>query len=860
MKRLITLSLISLLVFSTFVVASDSTDSDCGFFCTVGKLLFGDADARALAGTAWFDRSDLPLATGMAVLPCSQVTNGFCYSTDDYVYYKETTQPFMASPIYTYQNAKKMSSGGLITTGAQFTDTDPDPSGHKYSQMGVKYADAYPPPPVPLAPEPAAAAEEPAAVEPEPEIAAEEAPATEPPAVEAPAEAAPAEPVAEPPAEEAPAEEAPESAEEPPVEPEDAAPATEEDPTAPPTEAAAKIKAEKELAAKKAMVINAGQGMLGNEFKKYEGDIDYAQSTTDDGKLHLVLNGGMGEINAEVKDGTMIGTKTIYASPKTAVAPNPPVNQKDSGEFIGVPGQIWASTSNEGQSTGTIKIAGQNYFTGDHQSWTKLKSGGQIEAFEKKTTGKGDQAKTEKGEQVALIEFDKNSQTGTVTNYEEETQSISNLATREDQVLYGSTTKKGDTKEFKATSGYFFLPPDAKGDRESYMLHSNDDGSFDLRDRSSGLYIGSMQTIGDHKNVIIIDDGGNQRTVIYKGEKRTFTKDGDNWLDDTKNGDIDSFLANAKAGTLEKKKETKSKNGGAAKAAADKTDKKEVLQGFQTGISAVYAISAAFTKDYSGITQFWADQKWQKDWTNAMDKTFAPFLTSNSVPSAICEVSFDFEPEGTVVIKTVSGTYQAVAHIEAERSNSPSKMLCHQNEDPESEQNWICEAGQVCVDDSFCYLDVENDGVADEDEPLEGYFYKITWGVSAPRDETFTPFIDENGVAVSFNIVVNKGKGVSEVHLYETQYGDTTGPLELANGESDKDVITHYDPEPSPYTKACIYWDQRPSTVSGIKIKPVKNPMCVPIKVSTVGEVNWKKSGQATSSTDSQSEEVRRVW
>ncbi len=57
MKKIIAMLIVLMFISSTFVVASDSTDSDCGFFCTVGKLLFGDSSVRALAGTAWFDRS-----------------------------------------------------------------------------------------------------------------------------------------------------------------------------------------------------------------------------------------------------------------------------------------------------------------------------------------------------------------------------------------------------------------------------------------------------------------------------------------------------------------------------------------------------------------------------------------------------------------------------------------------------------------------------------------------------------------------------------------------------------------------------------------------------------------------------------
>ena len=91
-----------------------------------------------------------------------------------------------------------------------------------------------------------------------------------------------------------------------------------------------------------------------------------------------------------------------------------------------------------------------------------------------------------------------------------------------------------------------------------------------------------------------------------------------------------------------------------------------------------------------------------------------------------------------------------------ERSAETSPILCQKNPDQEAEEQWICDRHQVCVDDSFCYADKDDDEEADDDEPLKGYFYKITWAVSAPQDEAYTPLVDENGVAVSFNIWIDQ--------------------------------------------------------------------------------------------------------
>ena len=45
-----------LIVLSSFVIAQNETIiPECGLFCKVNKFLFGSSEARALAGTAWFE-------------------------------------------------------------------------------------------------------------------------------------------------------------------------------------------------------------------------------------------------------------------------------------------------------------------------------------------------------------------------------------------------------------------------------------------------------------------------------------------------------------------------------------------------------------------------------------------------------------------------------------------------------------------------------------------------------------------------------------------------------------------------------------------------------------------------------------
>ena len=99
-----------------------------------------------------------------------------------------------------------------------------------------------------------------------------------------------------------------------------------------------------------------------------------------------------------------------------------------------------------------------------------------------------------------------------------------------------------------------------------------------------------------------------------------------------------------------------------------------------------------------------------------------------------------------------------------------------------------CSKGQVCVND-FCYADEDDNEKPDDDIPLKGKFYKIYWGVTAPQDESHTPYIDENRKAVKFNVRL---EGDGEVWLYKTKGAIERGVMELENGESDSGLIVKF--------------------------------------------------------------------
>ena len=273
--------------------------------------------------------------------------------------------------------------------------------------------------------------------------------------------------------------------------------------------------------------------------------------------------------------------------------------------------------------------------------------------------------------------------------------------------------------------------------------------------------------------------------------------------------------------------------------ALENIDEVESATGSQEALQSVYAVLQS-TKSYPALNNLlWGNADWYKSWQKDMDQAFAPLLAENWFPSWVCEGDKkDIEPEGVVTLTTPGGIDQMVASIQAERSPDATPMLCQYKQD---EDLWFCEEGQVCGEDGFCYLDQNADQEPDTDIPLEGYFYKITWGAGAPQDVALTPFIDENGVAVSFNVFVYDQNN-NAIPIYR-RGGDTRGPIELSNGGSDQDVFLKYST--SIYTKACLVWDKAPLTFYA-ETEHVKNP-CFNIQESTQGQVSWQNSGQPES-------------
>ncbi|MEK6845344.1 MAG: hypothetical protein AABY26_01185, partial [Nanoarchaeota archaeon] len=127
-----------------------------------------------------------------------------------------------------------------------------------------------------------------------------------------------------------------------------------------------------------------------------------------------------------------------------------------------------------------------------------------------------------------------------------------------------------------------------------------------------------------------------------------------------------------------------------------------------------------------------------------------------------------------------------------------SSILCERNTQENATEEWLCSPGQVCVE-NYCYKGEDPEAIdSDVDKPAQGYFYKLTWTVTAPSDKSFTPYFDEDGVSVKFNLQLSPGGK----WIYKQLGSEPMEVWELTNGASQSAVIVKYLPEN--YNKACI--------------------------------------------------------
>ncbi len=241
----------------------------------------------------------------------------------------------------------------------------------------------------------------------------------------------------------------------------------------------------------------------------------------------------------------------------------------------------------------------------------------------------------------------------------------------------------------------------------------------------------------------------------------------------------------------------------------------------------VQAVSQSI-KSYPAITQSLSSllgleffKEKPSEWIDISDQAFASAIGAQWFPSAICEAKHDITPEGVAFVQTPYGSYQAVASIQSEKMPVKTPIACN--------VEGKCPQGTECKND-FCYK-------PEEKAPAEAYFYKVTWGVTAPSDVKLTPNIDEEGNAVSFNIRVGKN------WIYRRD-GETAGVIKLKPGQHKEGAHIFYSFN-SNIDKACIIWDEPPLTQGGFLegLEEIEN-VCFDIDTSKAGKLEWDASGK----------------
>lgn len=540
------------------------------------------------------------------------------------------------------------------------------------------------------------------------------------------------------------------------------------------------------------------------------------------GKGYVYPLRGGGTITAEISDK---GNVVIYR-----VTPGQTLGSVDSSQTLRKDGVTIATQTNEEWLKNTLVVNGETL---------KVAKGTDVNAL---TSGKAVPFFSEKGEKIGETQVAGDQVV--ITNFDEGTQKILNTKTGETLDLIGDYYKKGNqflpsggtwtTTETTADGNVrqvkYVLDHDYKGTGEDKKLSKVD--VYDFQGNRVGAQFDNNR---DNKPDISYIQQGNEMIIkdAFGIEVQRFRNIDGTWTC------VTLYCMYSEHGVT-------NENLNAAYTSPG-------TKGTRTALQTIYALTQSF-KDYPAISKLlFGESAAYQNWQRKSDELFAPLLSSNWAVSSFCETATAFWkddiPQGKAVIRTASDTYQAVASIQMEKSEKKSPILCQKNPDEEADEQWICDSGQVCVDEQFCYAD------EDDEKPLQGYFYKITWAVTAPRDEALTLYKDENGVAVSFNIVLNSGN----IPLYN-RMGNLVSPIMLENGASDKDAIIKYSPKE--YNQACIVWHQAPSTFSSAAAvaygtTPI-GEVCFNVVTSSAGRVEWEQAGQSSASVSENKGEISR--
>jgi len=244
-------------------------------------------------------------------------------------------------------------------------------------------------------------------------------------------------------------------------------------------------------------------------------------------------------------------------------------------------------------------------------------------------------------------------------------------------------------------------------------------------------------------------------------------------------------------------------------------------------------------------------ESWYKNYVSVMEEAFAKALAVENVAREACQYQQQSrdkrDGQNAVFIVTAPQVYQFVGSIQAEKNTRKTYLTCTQDKNYDYT---ICPEGLECKE-GICY---------NNNDPVLSYQYKITWGVTAPQDVRKTPYIDENGKSVKFNVLLTNGNDCSSVgkYLYNRPRSKDKEVIELSNGGSDKDTIVDYSQKN--YGTACICFSNKylSQDRTGNKVHQI----CAKIANVEQEEVTYDMETPDTVTTTSSSSTVERtdIW
>lgn len=255
--------------------------------------------------------------------------------------------------------------------------------------------------------------------------------------------------------------------------------------------------------------------------------------------------------------------------------------------------------------------------------------------------------------------------------------------------------------------------------------------------------------------------------------------------------------------------------------AADSKETNAILRG-ETQTQQKIGQVLNFRPGWQGLSSWLMPEETSK-WRKFGEKTFGDLVvTEYAVADAVCDYDrahvTQQDGENAAFIQLPGGATQHVGSIQAEKAPSAGPTLCA----PELP----CQVGD-CNEEGLCMKD---------GQIIQSTFYKVSWGVTAPYDEDHTPFIDENGVAVRYNVKLIGAEGTPSVWLYPANVTGDANSLELKNGEADRDVYVAYST--GNYVNACVIFGAPPEDRAG---DPV-DKFCSKFIESTRGSVKFQRS------------------